>query len=940
MTFCLTRLAAIALLSLSFLAPATAAPLDEALPVAPYVKVGKLANGLTYYIQKNARPEKKLELRLVVKAGSILEDEDQLGLAHFTEHMAFNGSTNFKRHELVSYLQSIGIKFGADLNAYTGFDETVYILPIPTDKRENIEKGFLVLQDWAQGVQFNDADIESERGIVLEELRLGKGANDRMNKLLLPRLFNGSRYAERLPIGKADVLRTFKPDAIRRFYKDWYRPDLMAVIAVGDIDPGDAEKLIQSHFGQLKNPDQPRPRVYAEIPERNKSDVLVLRDREASGNMLLIRYPVIPMRESTTLLGYRADLVEQLSGMMLSARMAELAQRADPPFIQGGSGMSKVARAYRSFNVMAVLGKGGATPAINALVQENERARQFGFTASELERAKRTLLRNVERSYNEREKSDSGNYAAEYLRNFLEGEAIPGIENEYRFAGQLLPGVTLDEINAAVRKAIPADEAKLVVYMGVESPDMPAPVPAELLAAVDAARKLTVTAREEKVFGTRLMEQAPKAGKIVSETANRQLGTSELVLGNGVRVVLKPTDFRNDQVLLGAVRLGGQSLFEDKDIFNARYASGVMALMGTMDYSPLDLQKILAGRSVNAAVSLSGISESLAGTAGSADVETMLQLLNARLTQPRVDPALFESFLAKQREVARNSLTRPEAVFADTVTATMFNNHPRVPRAPRVEDFDKVQLERIVQIYRERFGSAKDWTFFVVGSFDIEKMKPLIATYIASLPAGDITTRFRDPHVRPVRGVVKKEVRRGHEAKSNISITFTGDAAYSQQEQVRLQAMLEILNIKLTEVLREQMGLIYGGGSNGTLSKLPYGNYAITLSLPCGPENVDKVIAAAFAEIRKLQAQGPEAGDLEKVKQNWTNNHRRAMRENGYWLNYFQGAYLNGIAPETILEYGERVDAVKAADIKTAATRYFDFDNYVQVVLYPEGPAL
>ncbi|MGB9990813.1 M16 family metallopeptidase [Massilia sp. SM-13] len=937
MTF--VRLVAIALLSLSFLAPARAAPLDETLPVAPYVKVGKLANGLTYYIQKNGRPEKKLELRLVVKAGSILEDEDQLGLAHFTEHMAFNGSTNFKRHELVSYLQSIGIKFGADLNAYTGFDETVYILPIPTDKRENIEKGFLVLQDWAQGVQFNDADIESERGIVLEELRLGKGANDRMNKLLLPRMFNGSRYAERLPIGKADVLRTFKPDAIRRFYKDWYRPDLMAVIAVGDIEPADAEKLIQQHFGQLKNPVQPRPRIYAEIPERTKSDVLVLRDREASGNMLLIRYPIVPRTESTTLLGYRSDLIEQLSGMMLSARMAELTQRADPPFIQGGSGMSKVVRGYRSFNVTAMLGKGGATPAINALVQENERARQFGFTASELERAKRTLLRNVERAHNERDKSDSRMYASEYLRNFLEGEAIPGIENEYRYASQLVPGITLDEVNAAVRKAIPAEDAKLVVYMGVDSPDVPAPVPAELLAAVDAARKTTLTAREDKVYGTKLMEEPPKPGKIVSETVNQPLGTTELLLGNGVHVVLKPTDFRNDQVLLGAVRLGGQSLFDDKDIFNARYASAAMALMGTLDYSPLDLQKILAGRSVNAAVSLSGISEALGGTSGSADIETMLQLLYARLMHPRIDPALFESFLAKQRDVARNSLARPEAVFADTVGATLFNNHPRVPRAPRVDDFDKVQLDRVADIYRQRFGSAKGWTLFLVGSFDVEKVKPLIATYIASLPAGDIATTFRDPGVRPVRGVVKKEVRRGREAKSNISITFAGDAAYSQQEQVRLQAMLEVLNIKLTEVLREQMGLIYGGGSQGTLSKLPYGNYAITLSLPCGPENVEKVIAAAFAEIRKLQAQGPEAGDLEKVKQNWTTNHRRSMRENGYWLNYFQGAYLNGIAPETILQYGERVDAVKAADIKDAASRYFDFENYVQVVLYPEAPA-
>jgi zinc protease len=940
MTLRLIRLAAIALLSLSFVAQAAAPALNEPLPVDPQVKVGKLANGLTYYIQKNARPEKKLELRLVVKAGSILEDEDQLGLAHFTEHMAFNGSANFKRHELVSYLQSIGIKFGADLNAYTGFDETVYILPIPTDKPENVEKGFLVLQDWAQGLQLNDADIESERGIVLEELRLGKGANDRMNKILLPRIFNGSRYAERLPIGKAEVLRSFKPDAIRRFYKEWYRPELMAVIAVGDIDPAVAEQLIRANFSQLKNPEGARPREYARIPERRNSDVLVLRDREASGNMLLIRYPIIPKLESTTVGGYRSDLIERLASGMLSQRMAELTQRADPPFIQGGSGMVKVARGYRAFNVSALLGKGGTGPAINALVQENERARQFGFTASELERAKRSLLRSYERAYNEREKSDSAGYVAEYIRNFLEGEAMPGIENEYRYARELLPGIALEEVNAAVAKAIPADEPKLVVYMGVDSPDAPAPVPAELLAAVDAARGTAVTAREDKAYATRLLEKAPEPGRIVSETRDAALGTTELVLGNGVRVVLKPTDFRNDQVLLGAVRLGGQSLFDDADIFNARYASAVMAGMGALDYTPSDLQKILAGRSVNAAVSMSAVSEGLAGTSGSADVETMLQLLYVRLMHPRRDPALFESFLARQRDAARNSLTRPEAVFADTIASTLFNNHPRVPRAPRVEDFDKVQLDRIEKIYRERFGSAKGWHFFMVGSFEVEKVKPLMAAYIASLPAPDIPVSFHDPKVRPVRGVVKKEVRRGREAKSSISITFSGGADYSQIEQARLQAMLEVLNIKLTEVLREQKGLIYGGGANGTLSKIPYGNYAITLSLPCGPENVDKVIDAAFAEIRKLQTQGPEAGDLEKVKQNWNNNHRKSMRENGYWLNYFQSSYLNGIAPATILQYDERVNAVQAADVQKAAARYFDFENYVQVVLYPEPPAL
>ncbi len=938
MTLRTIRLAsAVTLLGCSLLLQAAELPAPgDTLPVAPHVKVGKLPNGLTYYIQKNSRPEKRLELRLVVKAGSILEDEDQQGLAHFTEHMAFNGSTHFRRHELVSYLQSVGVKFGRDLNAYTSFDETVYMLPIPTDSKEAVDKAFLVLEDWAQGLTFDPADIDSERGIVLEELRLGKGANDRMSKILYPKLFNGSRYAERLPIGKADVLRTFKPEAIRRFYQDWYRPDLMAVIVVGDVDPAEAEKLVKAHFGKLKNPANPRPREYATIPERKESEGLVITDREAPADVLYIRYPIQPHAEDPTYGGYRRDLVEKLYGMMLSQRMMELTQQAEPPFVQGGSGMGKVVRGHRSFAVTALLGKGGHVPAINALVQEDERARQFGFTASELDRARRTMLRNYERMYAERDKSDSGGFVAEYLRNFLEGEPIPGIENEYAYAQALIPGITLEEINAAVRQAIPADDKKLVILMG-GAKDGPPPKPAELLAAVDNARKVAVTAREDKAYGSSLLDKPPAPGRIVAETENVALGTTELALSNGVKVVLKATDFRNDQVLMSAVRFGGQSLFGDEDIFSARYAGPLAAQMGVMNYSPADLQKVLAGKSANAGVSLGELSEGVMGTAGTGDIETLLQLTYARLTQPRRDEALFNSFLARQRDMARTALAHPEAEFADTVRATLFGDNPRVPRAPRPEDFDKVRLDRVQAIYRDRFSSAKGMTFYFVGNFDKEKLKPLLATYLASLPAPDIPVAFRDMGVRPVRGVVKKEVRRGKESKSRVAITFTGAADFSQEEQMRLQALVEVLNLKLTEVLREKLGLIYGGNAGGNLVKLPYANYTVALNLPCGPENVDKVIAAAFAEIRKLQQEGAESADLAKVKQNWLTTHRRALRENGYWMSYLQSAQLNGIPAETILEYDRRVAAIGPADVKAAAQRYFDFDNYVQVVLYPDS---
>lgn len=928
-----------ALLACTFLAQAEALPplkLSDLVPVGPQVKVGKLANGLTYYIHPNGRPEKKLELRLVVKAGSILEDDDQQGLAHFTEHMAFNGSTHFKRNELVSYLQSIGVKFGADLNAYTSFDETVYILPIPTDKKETVEQGFQVLEDWAHGLSFNDTDIDSERGIVLEELRLGKGVDDRMNKVVLPKVLNGSRYAQRMPIGKEEVIKNFKYDAIKRFYRDWYRPDLMAVVVVGDIEPAEAQRLIEQHFTKLKNPASPRPRKYAKIPQRQDSEGIVFTDKEVSANTVYIRYPIQPWPAGETIADYRQKLIEGMYSFILSQRMYELTQQADPPFLQGGSGMNKIVRGYRSFGAGAVLGKGGVTPAINALVEEDQRARQYGFSAAEVERAKKGMLRNYERMYNERDKSDSSGYAAEYIRNFLEQESIPGIATEYRYATELIPEITLQEVNAAVRAAIPVNQSKLVIYSGTDKPGVTPPKAAQLVATATAAEKIAVKPVEDKVYASQLMPTLPKAGSIVSENVNAKIGTTELTLSNGVKVVLKPTDFNNDQVILGGLRYGGWSLLPDSDVFAAHYASSIVGQMGVLNYSPNDLVKVLAGKSVSSSAQVSSLNESVGGSSGSSDVEAMLQLVYLQMTQPRKDAAIYSAYIDRQRELAQNNLARPESVFYDTVTATLYNNSPRVLRAAKPADFDKLALDRVLDIYNSRMSSARDFNFFIVGSFDVEKIKPLIATYLASLPAGEIPVAFRDEGVRPVKGVVKKEVHAGSEPKSTISLSFTGEVDYSRAARIRLQALVEVMNIKLIETLREKMGAMYSGGMSGNMNRIPYGNYSINATLPCAPENVDKVLAATFAEIDKIKQQGVDDADLNKVKASWIKSYRKGMRENGYWMASLQNAFFNNNNPEDILTYESRVNALTVADLQEAAQRYFDTNNYLQVVLYPE----
>lgn len=909
----------------------------DPLPVAPEIKMGKLANGLTYYIRKNSKPEKKVELRLVVKTGSIMEDDDQQGLAHFTEHMAFNGSKNFKKNDLISFLQSIGVEFGADLNAYTSFDETVYILPIPTDKPENLEKGFLVLEDWASTVAFENAEIDKERGVVLEESRLGKGANDRMNKVIFPKMFEGSKYANRLPIGKDDILKSFKYDAIKRFYKDWYRPNLMAVVVVGDIDPIEAEKKIKSHFEKLKNPSKEKPRTFADVPSRQTSEGLVVTDKEATNHFVQIYYSYKKDKTETTIGDYRNSIVQGLFSVMLSQRTQELTQKANPPFVFGGSNMGGFVHGYEVFSSFAVLSKAGVEPAVNALIQENERAKKFGFTAPELDRAKKSLLRNMERAYNEREKTESENYADEYIRNFLEQEPIPGIENEYNYYKQFTETISLAEVNEYATKIIPSStESKLVILNGPEKAGFTLPTGPELLAMAVAAEKLPVTAYEEKAVAANLMDKAPAPGKIISEKENKELGVTELQLGNGIKVLLKPTDFKNDQVVMSATRFGGQSQYEMKDYFNATYAINVVSQMGVKDFSPVDLRKVLAGKNVSSSPVMGVLTEGFRGQCGSNDVESLFQLTYLYFTQPRKDAELFSSYVTKQQAIIQNMMSNPQTVYQDSVQKILYKNHPRGPRFPKVDDFSKINIDRVLEIYKERFGNANGFTFIFVGSFDLSKMKELAVTYLGSLPAAGTTPSFKDLGVRPVKGVVKSEIKKGTEPKSFVQLIFTGEAPYSDAASLHLQALTEVLNIKLIETLREDLSGIYGGGMRGTLNKNPYNNYAITISFPCGPENVDKLINATMEEIKKIKEKGPLEADLNKVKETWLKQYQEDIKDNNYWVSKLQQTVDWGSNPADILTGEKRINAITAKDVQNAATKYFDMNNYVQAVLNPE----
>lgn len=911
---------------------------NEKLPVDPSVTVGKLENGLTYYIRKNDRPEKKVELRLVVNAGSLQEDDDQLGLAHFTEHMAFNGSKNFKKNDIVSFLQSIGVEFGADLNAYTGFDETVYILPIPTEKKENVEKAFQILEDWASSITFQDSELDKERGVVLEEERLGKGADDRMFRVTYPKMFEGSRYANRLPIGKPEIIKKFKPETIKRFYRDWYRPDLMAVIAVGDVDVAETEKMIRTHFNSLKNPSKPRPRTLSDVPPRKKSEGLVVTDKEATNHVLEIYYSYSQAQDIVTLGDYRTFLIEQLFTSMLRQRMQELTQKSDPPFVFGGSSIGSWARGYEGFSSFAYVGKAGVEPALNALVLENQRARKFGFTLPELERTKKMMLKSIERSYNERDKTESANLAEEYIRHFLEKEPMPGIANEYTYYQEFMNGISLEEVNAFVATRIPpATDPKLVILTGPEQAEFPLPTSESLLTLAEKAGTQPLSPYEEKEVASSLLTDTPAPGSILTENTNGELGLTYLTFNNGVKAILKPTDFKNDQVVMAATRFGGQYTFGVEDRYHAEFASTVVSQMGIGEFSPIDLRKVLAGKNASVSPRLNALSETVSGQCSATDVETLLQLTYLYFTRPREDKELFNSFVSKQQALYQNMTADPQYTYQDSLLKILYRDHPWAPRLPKAETFGQINPDRALEIYKERFGNARGFTFVFVGKFDTDSLKTLLATYLGGLPASGEPSGFKDVGLRPVKGPLKKEIRKGKEPKSFIRLFWNGEVPFSETEQFRLMALAELMNIKITETLREDLSGIYGGGMYATLNKFPYGNYSIGVSLPCGPENVNKLISATLAEIEKVKKNGPLESDLNKVKETWKQQHQVNLKDNNYWARQLIHSVEMGSDPKEILNYEKRVDALSVKDLQEIAKKYLDTKKFVQVVLNPEG---
>jgi zinc protease len=909
----------------------SAAELAAKLPFDPLVTVGTLDNGLRYYIMVNKHPEKRAELRLAVGVGSVFERDDQRGLAHVAEHMAFNGTTSFPKNDLVHYLQSIGSRFGADVNAYTSFDETVYMLQVPTDTGAFLSRGIQILSEWANGVTFAPTEIDAERGVVVEEWRLRRGAGARMQDQQFPVLLKGSRYADRMIIGTLESLQGFTHDALRSFYRDWYRPDMMAVVAVGDFDKDAVEQMIRERFSGLPKP-APRARPEFPVPAHDSVYVTIATDPEATNSNFTV-YGILPRRDLSTMQGFRDRYVERLGLSMLNARLSELVQRPNPPFAFAGASRGYFVRSADAFTLVGGVAEGGIVSGLDAALTEAERAMRFGFTQTEFLRALTNAQQSQQSLFAELTKRPSAARAAELLRNYLQDEDVLGSAGEYHLYQRLNPTITLDEVNRAMRALLTSGNPVLTVS-APEKAGVLVPTEAQLLATYRAVKAKQLEPYRDSVITGPLLARSPLPATITAEHRIPEVGVTEWTLANGVRVVLKPTDFMNDQVVLSGSSPGGISLVPDSMVVSASFATTAASVGGLGELNAIDLRKLLTGKTAAANVSLGERTENVFGSSSARDVETMLQLVYLRFTAPRRDSSAFTGFRQAMQAQLANAAASPQKAFIDTINVTMSQGNPRVPiMGPEL--LADIDLDEAMAIYRDRFADASDFTFFIVGNFHVDSIRPLVQRYLGGLPSLQRKEEGRDVGIRLPTGRIEKVVRRGVEPQSQTFMAFTGPFTYSAEESYLMGALGEVLSNRLIDNLREKMGGTYSANARVSGGRDAPHQYVASIQFGSAPDRAQELTDAVLAEIAALSASGPTPAELDKVREGQLRARETAIKTNFFWSSSLSAAYQYGDDPREILGYDRLVQGLTAEAIRDAARKYLKQDNYVHVTLLP-----
>ena len=916
------------------IASAQQQPQMPPIPTDPNVRIGKLENGLTYYIRHNELPEDRADFYIAQKVGSILEEENQRGLAHFLEHMCFNGTTNFPGKGIINWLETIGVRFGENLNAYTSIDETVYnINNVPVIRDGIVDSCLLILHDWANDLTLAEAEIDNERGVIHEEWRTGQGAMMRMYEQALPKAFEGSKYGHRLPIGTIEVIDNFPYQALRDYYETWYRPDQQGIVVVGDIDVDKVEAKIKELFSPIQMPANAPERKYEQVPDNKEPIITIAKDKEQPSTIIYIwhKHPATP-NEAKGNIGYLVQnyMFSMISSMM-HARLEELRQSANPPYIQAASGDSDflLAKTTEAFVGMAVSKDDGIPTALSTLVREIERARKFGFTASEYARAKADYLLMLESAYKERDKMKNNQYVQEYIRHFIDNEPIPGIETEYALMNQLAPNIPVEAINSILPQLI-KDENIVINIFGPDKEGMVYPTEAEILDILNKTKAEEITAYVDKVSDEPLMKEAPKAGKIV-KTEEGPFGSTALTLSNGVRVVLKTTDFKADEIRMRAFSPGGTSVFGTKEALQLKMLNSVAGLGGLGNFSNVDLEKVLAGKKATIGATVSGLSEGLNGSCSPKDLETLLQLAYLSFTAPRMDEEAFESFKQRTKASLANQEANPMTALTDTLQMEMYGDHPLAGRV-KAEMIDQLDYNRIMEMYKDRFKEAGDFTFLFVGNINLEEAKPLIETYLGGLPTINRKENYQDIQLNIRKGTHKNLFEKQMETpKATVLNIISGNCEYNLKNDLLMTMLSQTMSMVYLETVREKEGASYGVSAFGQLSRGIKDEALFQIYFDTDPAKREKMEQIVMSELQKVAQEGPRPEHLAKVKEFLLKKHIEDAKENSYWLGQLNNYYWYKTDMNT--DYEKLVNDLTAEDVKNFTKALLDQGNIIEITM-------
>ena len=910
------------------------------LPVDKDVRIGKLENGLTYYIRYNNWPENRAEFFIAQRVGSIQENDDQRGLAHFLEHMCFNGTNNFPGNGVIRYCESIGVQFGGDLNAYTSIDRTVYnISNVPTTRQSVQDSCLLILHDWADGLILDPEEIDKERGVIHEEWRMRSSAQQRMLERSLPKLYPNSKYGLRMPIGLMEIVDNFKPQTLRDYYEKWYRPDNQAIIVVGDVDVDYIEGKIKEMFSGIKMPENPAPVVDEQVPDNNEPIYVIEKDKEQKTNVaeIMFKHEVFPDSLKNTVAYLLANYIKARAMGMLNARLGELAQQPDCPFVgaEASDGTYLFAKTSDAFTLGVMPKDGKLEESLAAALKEARRAAEFGFTATEYQRSKSNYESALDKIYSNKDKRTSGSFVNEYVENYLAKSPIPSLDDEYMLMKQVVPSIPLEAINEYMKELVPADDKNMVVLtMLNEKEGNTYPTEASLKKAIDGARAEKLTAYVDNVKNEPLMTELPNPGSIIETKNSDKFDYQTLTLSNGVKVVLKKTDYKKDQVSLSGSSDGGANLYGEKDLVNTNMFNSVIEISGLGNFSSTELSKALAGKIAGASIGLEGRKQVVTGSSTPKDMETMFQLVYLYFTKINKDQKAFDNLMNAMELQLKNKQLDPQSAFSDSLTATLYG-HNKWMKPMELKDLKKVNYDRILQIAKERFTYADGYTFTIIGNFEESEIRPLIARYLGSLPVkGEIKKGPKRGDI--VKGMVKNSFKRKMETPSALSVMVwtNKDMEHNLENSVRASIAGQVLSMIYLKKIREDAGAAYSCGASGAFQRGEDDKVVmLQAQCPMKPEMADVALKIMSEEVPAL-AKSCDADMLAKVKEYMLKSADTAAKTNGYWSSIITTYRKFGLDFHT--DYKKVIEAQTPEKICEFMKEFLKAGNKVEVTMMPK----